>query len=205
MHEKWIWRIWMPYGMHCAIGPGVFFCRPLHLSVSVSVHRAIAYRQSYQPNRITLLTLSEVVMSKWVVVWNSDSYDVVWRQKIIFILEIALKLSCCWKEIRPVVDSLILNANRDFSTIRDAMRILSISRTQLSYLRMKGLLATKRLGRKVYITKEPESGEALPTCTYSWTITNSTITSASSGTNEYPGQTISKFPSSFDLLHLSLL
>ena len=58
------------------------------------------------------------------------------------------------KEILPAIESLMLNANKEFFTIRDAMRILSVSRTQLYYLRTKGLLATKRVGRKVYITKE---------------------------------------------------
>ena len=58
------------------------------------------------------------------------------------------------KEILPAIESLILNANKEFFTIRDTMRMLSVSRTQLYYLRTKGLLATKRVGRKIYITRE---------------------------------------------------
>ena len=58
------------------------------------------------------------------------------------------------KEILPAIESLILNANKEFFTIRDTMRILSVSRTQLYYLRNRGLLESKTVGRKVYITKE---------------------------------------------------
>jgi hypothetical protein len=57
-------------------------------------------------------------------------------------------------EILPVLEGMILNANKDFFTIRDTMRVLSISRTQLYYLRNRGLLESKTVGRKVYITKE---------------------------------------------------
>jgi len=57
-------------------------------------------------------------------------------------------------EILPVLEDLILNANKDFFTIQDTMRVLSISRTQLYYLRNRGLLESKTVGRKVYITKE---------------------------------------------------
>ena len=58
------------------------------------------------------------------------------------------------KEILPTLEVLILNSNKEFYTIREAMRVLSISRTQLYYLRSKGLLPSKNVGRKVYITKE---------------------------------------------------
>lgn len=58
------------------------------------------------------------------------------------------------KQILPALESMILNANREFFTVRDAMRVLSISRTQLYYLRTRGLLESKRVGRRVYITKE---------------------------------------------------
>jgi hypothetical protein len=58
------------------------------------------------------------------------------------------------KEILPALEGIILNANKEFFTIRDAMRVLSISRTQLYYLRSRGLLESKTVGRKVYITKE---------------------------------------------------
>jgi hypothetical protein len=57
-------------------------------------------------------------------------------------------------EILPVLEGMVLNANKDFFTIRDTMRVLSISRTQLYYLRNRGLLESKTVGRKVYITKE---------------------------------------------------
>jgi hypothetical protein len=57
-------------------------------------------------------------------------------------------------EILPALEDLILNANKDFFTIQDTMRVLSISRTQLYYLRNRGLLESKTVGRKVYITKE---------------------------------------------------
>ena len=57
-------------------------------------------------------------------------------------------------EILPALEGLILNANKDFFTIQDTMRVLSISRTQLYYLRNRGLLESKTVGRKVYITKE---------------------------------------------------
>ena len=58
------------------------------------------------------------------------------------------------KEILPALESIILNANREFFTVREAMRVLSISRTQLYYLRTRGLLESKRVGRRVYITRE---------------------------------------------------
>lgn len=58
------------------------------------------------------------------------------------------------KEILPALESIILNANREFFTVREAMRVLSISRTQLYYLRTHGLLESKRVGRRVYITRE---------------------------------------------------
>lgn len=58
------------------------------------------------------------------------------------------------KEILPTLESLILNANREFFTVREAMRVLSISRTQLYYLRTRGLLESKHVGRRVYITRE---------------------------------------------------
>ncbi|HWA33799.1 MAG TPA: helix-turn-helix domain-containing protein [Cyclobacteriaceae bacterium] len=58
------------------------------------------------------------------------------------------------KEILPALESIILNANREFFTVREAMRVLSISRTQLYYLRVRGLLDSKRVGRRVYITRE---------------------------------------------------
>jgi hypothetical protein len=58
------------------------------------------------------------------------------------------------KEILPALESIILNANREFFTVREAMRVLSISRTQLYYLRTRGLLESKHVGRRVYITRE---------------------------------------------------
>lgn len=58
------------------------------------------------------------------------------------------------KEILPAIESMILNANREFYTVREAMRVLSISRTQLYYLRVRGLLDFKRVGRRVYITRQ---------------------------------------------------
>lgn len=58
------------------------------------------------------------------------------------------------KEILPALESMILNANREFFTVREAMRVLSISRTQLYYLRTRGLLESKHVGRRVYITRD---------------------------------------------------
>lgn len=58
------------------------------------------------------------------------------------------------KEILPALESIVLNANREFFTVREAMRVLSISRTQLYYLRARGLLESKKVGRRVYITRE---------------------------------------------------
>ncbi len=58
------------------------------------------------------------------------------------------------KDILPMLESMIIDANKEFFSIQDTMRILSISRTQLYYLRTKGVLPFKRVGRKVYITKK---------------------------------------------------
>lgn len=57
-------------------------------------------------------------------------------------------------KILPLIESMMLKANKDFYTIKETMEILSISRTQLYYLRVKGLMECKHVGRKVYITKE---------------------------------------------------
>jgi hypothetical protein len=57
-------------------------------------------------------------------------------------------------QILPQLEFIILNANKEFFTIKEAMRLLSISRTQVYYLRVKGLLEYKHIGRKVYITRE---------------------------------------------------
>jgi hypothetical protein len=56
-------------------------------------------------------------------------------------------------ELLPDLERMILNANKEFFTISETMRVLSISRTQLYYLRVKGLLEYKHVGRKVYITR----------------------------------------------------
>lgn len=58
------------------------------------------------------------------------------------------------KEILPSLQNIILNANKDFFTIKETMQLLSISRTQLYYLRVRGVLECRRVGRKVYITKQ---------------------------------------------------
>ncbi len=57
------------------------------------------------------------------------------------------------KELLPAIESLLLNVNKDFFTVKETMRILSISRTQLYYLQKQNVLKSKRVGRKVYITK----------------------------------------------------
>jgi hypothetical protein len=58
------------------------------------------------------------------------------------------------KEILPALQTIILNANKDFFTIKETMQMLSISRTQLYYLRVRGVLECKKVGRKVYITRQ---------------------------------------------------
>ena len=52
-------------------------------------------------------------------------------------------------EILPALEGLILKANKDFFTIQDTMQVLSISRTQLYYLRNRGLLESKTVARRV--------------------------------------------------------
>jgi hypothetical protein len=56
-------------------------------------------------------------------------------------------------ELLPALESLILKANKEFFTIKETMQILSISRSQLYYLRKQNVLPAKQVGRKVYITK----------------------------------------------------
>lgn len=56
-------------------------------------------------------------------------------------------------ELLPALESLILKANKEFFTIKETMQILSISRSQLYYLRKQNALPTKQVGRKIYITK----------------------------------------------------
>ncbi len=58
------------------------------------------------------------------------------------------------KELLPTIESMILNANKEFYSVREAMQVLSISRTQLYYLRKQQLLPFKQVGRKVYISKQ---------------------------------------------------
>lgn len=58
------------------------------------------------------------------------------------------------KELLPTIESLILNATKEFYSVREAMQILSVSRTQLYYLRKQKLLAFKHVGRKVYISRQ---------------------------------------------------
>lgn len=56
-------------------------------------------------------------------------------------------------DLLPALESLILKTNKEFFTIRETMQILSISRSQLYYLRKQKVLPFKQVGRKVYITK----------------------------------------------------
>jgi hypothetical protein len=56
-------------------------------------------------------------------------------------------------ELLPAIESLILKANKDFFTIKETMQILSISRSQLYYLRKEKILDSRTVGRKVYIPK----------------------------------------------------
>lgn len=44
------------------------------------------------------------------------------------------------KELLPALETLVLNTNKDFFTVKETMRILSISRTQLYYLRKQNYL-----------------------------------------------------------------
>jgi predicted DNA-binding transcriptional regulator AlpA len=57
-------------------------------------------------------------------------------------------------ELLPAIESLLLKTNKEFFTIKETMQMLSISRSQLYYLRKQNVLSSKQIGRKVYITKE---------------------------------------------------